>query len=95
MRRRRIPPGVVALGLVSLLMDTSSELNHGLLPAFMSTAYGFFNLMSGLAMLIASVVAGLLWDRLGAPFTFVAGAGFSAVTLLVIATGAGSSRRRT
>jgi len=54
MRGRRIPPGVVALGLVSLLMDTSSELIHGLLPAFMSTAYGFFNLMSGLAMLIAS-----------------------------------------
>jgi MFS family permease len=30
------------------------------------TAYGFFNLVSGLAMLLASVLAGLLWDRLGA-----------------------------
>jgi MFS family permease len=49
------------------------------------TAYGFFNLVSGLAMLVASVLAGLLWDRLGAPFTFLAGAAFGAVSLLAIA----------
>jgi MFS family permease len=48
------------------------------------TAYGFFNLMSGFAMLIASGVAGLLWDRLGAPFTFYAGAGFCVVTLAIL-----------
>ncbi|HEX5338285.1 MAG TPA: MFS transporter, partial [Gallionella sp.] len=46
------------------------------------TAYGFFNLVSGLAMLIASVVAGLLWDRLGASFTFYAGAVFCAIAML-------------
>lgn len=46
------------------------------------TAYGFFNLVSGLAMLIASVVAGLLWDQLGAAFTFYAGAGFSVMALI-------------
>ncbi len=46
------------------------------------TAFGFFNLVSGLAMLIASVVAGLLWDQLGASFTFYAGAVFSGVALL-------------
>ena len=45
------------------------------------TAYGFFNLMSGLAMLVASVVAGLLWDRLGASFTFYAGAVFCVIAL--------------
>lgn len=45
------------------------------------TAYGFFNLVSGLAMLIASVLAGLLWDRLGASFTFYAGAIFCIVAL--------------
>jgi len=49
------------------------------------TAYGFFNLLSGLAMLVASALAGLLWDRLGAPFTFLAGAAFGAVSLLAIA----------
>ncbi len=43
------------------------------------TAYGFFNLVSGLAMLVASVVAGLLWDRFGASFTFYAGAVFCAL----------------
>ena len=46
------------------------------------TAFGFFNLLSGLAMLLASVVAGLLWDRLGASFTFYAGAVFSGLALL-------------
>lgn len=46
------------------------------------TAFGFFNLVSGLAMLIASVVAGLLWDQLGASFTFYAGAVFCGVALL-------------
>ncbi|MCA0324745.1 MAG: MFS transporter [Proteobacteria bacterium] len=40
------------------------------------TAFGFFNLVSGIAMLAASVLAGLLWDRLGPAFTFYAGAGF-------------------
>jgi MFS family permease len=48
------------------------------------TAYGFFNLMSGLAMLVASITAGVLWDKLGASFTFYAGAAFCVVTLLVL-----------
>lgn len=46
------------------------------------TGYGFFNLMSGLAMLVASVLAGLLWDRLGAAFTFYAGAVFCVITAI-------------
>lgn len=46
------------------------------------TAFGFFNLVSGVAMLGASVLAGLLWDQLGASFTFYAGAGFSLLALL-------------
>jgi MFS family permease len=46
------------------------------------TAFGFFNLMSGMAMLFASLIAGLLWDRLGAAFTFYAGAAFSLLTLI-------------
>jgi MFS family permease len=45
------------------------------------TAYGFFNLVSGIAMLIASAIAGLLWDRFGAPFTFYAGAAFAVLAL--------------
>lgn len=48
------------------------------------TAFGMFNLVSGLAMLLASVLAGLLWDQWGARFTFVAGAGFSLLALLLL-----------
>ncbi|MES2242244.1 MAG: MFS transporter [Pseudomonadota bacterium] len=48
------------------------------------TAFGFFNLMSGLAMLLASTVAGVLWDQLGAPVTFVAGAVFSLAALALL-----------
>jgi MFS family permease len=45
------------------------------------TAYGLFNLVSGIAMLLASVLAGLLWDRFGASWTFYAGALFCLVAL--------------
>ena len=48
------------------------------------TAYGFFNLMSGLAMLAASVVAGLLWQYWGPAWTFGAGAVFSAVAMVAL-----------
>ncbi|MBS1149600.1 MAG: major facilitator superfamily 1 [Myxococcaceae bacterium] len=43
------------------------------------TAYGFFNLLSGLAMLVASGLAGLLWEGLGAEATFYAGAVFCVI----------------
>lgn len=48
------------------------------------TAFGFFNLVSGLALLVASVCAGLIWDRLGAPMTFVAGALFCVAALALL-----------
>lgn len=48
------------------------------------TAFGFFNLVSGIALLIASALAGLLWDQFGAPQTFIAGAVFSAIAMLAI-----------
>lgn len=46
------------------------------------TAFGIFYLISGVAMLVASTVAGLLWDQLGPAFTFYAGAIFSLIALL-------------
>jgi MFS family permease len=57
------------------------------------TAYGFFNLMSGIAMLLASGVAGLLWDQLGASFTFYAGAVFCVAALAVLAVRPGGFKR--
>ncbi|MCL6618628.1 MAG: MFS transporter [Thermomonas hydrothermalis] len=57
------------------------------------TAFGMFNLVSGLAMLAASVIAGLLWDRLGSTATFLTGAGFAALTLLGLPYAAHASNR--
>jgi MFS family permease len=68
----------IAQGLMArMVADTAPAELRG-------TAYGFFNLVSGIAMLIASVLAGLLWDRFGASQTFVAGAAFSGLALLAI-----------
>ena len=49
------------------------------------TAFGFFYLVSGVTMLIASVLAGLLWDSLGASYTFHAGALFCCILLVLLA----------
>lgn len=49
-----------------------------------ATAYGVFSLVSGVALLIASALAGLLWDTLGAAWTFYAGAGFSALAVVAL-----------
>lgn len=46
------------------------------------TAFGLFNLVSGVAMLLASVIAGVLWERLGSQATFIAGGAFAVLTLL-------------
>lgn len=64
--------------LATMVADTAP-------PDLRGTAYGFFSLVSGLAMLTASVLAGLLWDRLGAPFTFRAGALFCVLALAGLA----------
>jgi MFS family permease len=55
------------------------------------TAFGFFNLISGIAMLFASIVAGMLWDRFGAAATFYSGASFSVAAAVLII---GGGRRR-
>jgi MFS family permease len=46
------------------------------------TAFGIFNLVSGGALLLASVIAGSLWSVFGAPATFIAGASFAALAAL-------------
>jgi MFS family permease len=61
--------------LATMVADTAPEDLRG-------TAYGLFNLVSGIAMLVASGLAGWLWDQLGAASTFLAGAVFAAITLL-------------
>jgi MFS family permease len=46
------------------------------------TGFGVFNLVSGLALLAASLLAGWLWSSYGAPATFYAGAAFTGFALL-------------
>lgn len=46
------------------------------------TAFGYFNLASGIALLLASTLAGWVWDRLGAEYSFYFGAGFCGLALL-------------
>lgn len=69
---KQIPRGVWVLGLVSLLMDISSEMIHSLLPLFMVTVLGTsaftVGLIEGLAestALIVKVFSGTLSDYLG------------------------------
>jgi len=50
-------------------------------PELRGTAYGMFNLVTGITLLAGSVVAGALWDLIGPQATFVAGALFAAVTI--------------
>jgi len=53
-------------------------------PALRGTAFGVFYLASGIAMLVASVLAGFVWDRFGSAATFYAGAGFAAASFVLI-----------
>ncbi|HXF66519.1 MAG TPA: MFS transporter [Burkholderiales bacterium] len=78
--------GVLLWGLhMGMTQGLLATMVAGTAPAHLrGTAFGFFNLASGVAMLIASVLAGLLWDTLGAQATFYAGAAFSAAALLML-----------
>ena len=70
--------------LATMVADTAPEDLRG-------TAYGFFNLVSGVALLVASSLAGLLWDQFGASVAFMVGAAFCAIALLVLALAPGTS----
>jgi MFS family permease len=61
--------------LAAMVADTAPAALRG-------TAFGVFNLASGVAMLLASGVAGALWDGFGAASTFWAGAAFCVLTML-------------
>ena len=63
--------------LATMVADTAPAELRG-------TAFGLFNLMGGIAMLLASVVAGALWDTWGPAATFQAGAVFCVLTLLAL-----------
>ena len=85
--------GLAAVALGVALWGLHLGMTQGLLATMVAgtapdhmrgTAFGFFNLASGVAMLIASVLAGLLWERLGPGATFHAGAVFALVAVLLL-----------
>ena len=64
--------------LATMVTDTAPAHLRG-------TAFGTFNLVSGVTMLAASVLAGVLWDRFGPTGTFAGGAIFSLISLVGVA----------
>jgi MFS family permease len=62
-------------GLLSAMVADTAR------PHLRGTAFGIFSMASGIAMLLASLIAGTLWDLFGAPATFLAGAGFATAAL--------------
>ena len=67
--------GVTQGLLATLVADTAP-------PELRGTAYGMFNLTTGLALLAASVIAGWLWDVVGSQATFLVGAVFATLALV-------------
>ena len=80
---------LVGVGLWGLHMGLTQGLLAALVvdaapPHLRGTGFGVFNLASGVTMLAANAIAGLLWSQSGATTTFLAGAGFSAAAFVMV-----------
>ncbi|MBL8340690.1 MAG: MFS transporter [Rubrivivax sp.] len=67
--------GITQSLLSAMVADAAPEDRRG-------TAFGLFNLVSGVALLVASALAGFLWDRFGSATTFLTGAGLAVAGLV-------------
>lgn len=78
--------GVAAWGLhLGLTQGIVASMIADVAPAeHRGTAFGVFNLVSGIAVLAASVLAGALWDLHGPAWTFWTGAGCALLAVLMI-----------
>jgi predicted phage tail protein len=73
---------------MALTQGLLSKLVADTVPAnLVATGFGIFNLVSGGALLLASVIAGTLWSSLGPSATFLAGAAFAAVAAVGLLAG--------
>ena len=63
-------------GLLSKLVADTAP------PVLRGTAFGVFNLVSGVVLVLASLIAGSLWSIYGASATFIAGASFAALAAM-------------
>ncbi len=65
-------------GLLAKLVAQSAP------AALRGSAFGLFNLATGVTMLFASAIAGLLWEHVGSAATFLGGAGFAVLAALLV-----------
>jgi MFS family permease len=88
--------GVVFWGLhMALTQGLFASLVADIAPADLrGTAFGAFNFAGGIAMLVASVLAGALWDAYGPAATFLTGGGLTTVALTVLIFALNSSHKR-
>jgi MFS family permease len=86
--------GVLGVALGVVLWGLHMGFTQGLLATLVAdaapaelrgTAFGMFNLLGGIALLAASIVAGALWDAAGPKGTFLAGAAFTIIALTGLA----------
>ena len=76
-------------GLLAALVAASAP------PDLRGTAFGVFNLVCGIALFVASVLAGWLWDTFGPSLTFYVGAGFTLLAWIGLARlGGGAAELR-
>jgi len=83
--------GVTGVILGVMIWGLHMGLTQGLLAALVAdaapaelrgTAFGMFNLSCGVATLLASILAGALWDLAGPQAAFLGGGGFALLALL-------------
>lgn len=87
-------PGLTGLGVGAVLWGVHMGFTQGLFGALVAdsapaelrgTAFGMFHLLTGLALLLASLIAGGLWDAWGYRGTFAVGAAVATMALLALA----------
>lgn len=89
-------PSLAGLFVGVALWGAYMGLSQGLLSALVAdttpadlrgTAFGIFNLVTGIALLGASTLAGVLWERFGSSVTFAVGAAFAGVAAIALIVG--------
>lgn len=97
-----LAPGVVGAFVGIALWGAHLALTQGLLAKLVAqsapadlrgSAFGIFNLAIGVVMLVASAIAGLLWEGVGPAATFLGGAGFAVVAVVLVTLLGGQQRR--
>jgi MFS family permease len=95
-------PGLLGAFIGIALWGLHMALTQGLMaklvaerapPELRGSAFGLFNLATGIAMLVASVLAGLLWNQFGMSVTFATGAAFAAAALSMLLLGKRTPKR--